>query len=253
MPKTEKLVSLGTLCAPASQILYIREQKGIVSPFSWQKTTPEIVLNILQDDFVTLLNKDKYAYNIKDGLTHFHSHTNTSTSSGLREYLARRHEYGPLHTYEQFNELIVAEPGYHLVFPHTDPLKNLNDYEKLKAQCAYLKACLNTDSGFGYIMNILGPYEYHADTLIGIREMIPEDCKFFVCLMKNKQDFEPELNKDNIYYGAFDIGDHTKRLMTPSARSPKLNFLEKWKPHETAHAYGMAEEYTKMIDKIFYS
>ena len=106
MPKTEKLVSLGTLCAPASQILYIREQKGIVSPFSWQKTTPEIVLNILQDDFVTLLNKDKYAYNIKDGLTHFHSHTNTPTASGLREYLASRHEYGPLHTHEQFNELI---------------------------------------------------------------------------------------------------------------------------------------------------
>lgn len=232
-----KLVSLGTLCSPATQIVFRREQGGIVSPFSWQRSTPEIVLNTLQDDFVTLLNRDKYVYNIQNDYTHFHSRTNTPTASGPRTVS---------------NELMVGKLGYHLSFAHSDPLKNLDDYQKLEAQCRYLRECLNTSDGVGYLMNIFHPYKHYSDALVGIRKMIPEDCKFFVCLMKSKQNLAPELNEDNIYYGAFSIGDHTKRLVIPSPKYPKPNFLDKWKPCDFAHAYGMSEEYTKMIDKIFY-
>ena len=232
-----KLVSLGSLCSPATQIVFRRGQGGIVSPFSWQRSTPEVVLNILQDDFVTLLNRDKYVYNIQKGYTHFHSRTNTPNVSD---------------PYTITNELIVGELGYHLSFAHSDPLENLDDYQKLQAQCDYLKKCLNTSDGVGYLMNIFQPYEWYTDVLVGIRKIIPEDCKFFVCLMRKEQNLAPKLNEDNIYYGAFDIGDHTQRLVIPSAKYPKPNFLDKWKDYDGAHAYGMSEEYTKMVDKIFY-
>jgi hypothetical protein len=177
-------------------------------------STPELVLNILQDDFAKLLDKERY------------------------DYIPWKNKFKP----EMKRKLATnLGPGLgELVFAHSDPLKNLDDYLKLKAQCDYLRRCLNTDSDLGYIMSIsFGPYEKHKEALVGIRKIIPKNCKFFVCRMEQGQNFEPTLTEDDIYYGAVDIGDGWAQGSA-------------YADDQRVRAYGESDEYTKMIDKIFY-
>ena len=204
-----KLVSLGVQCTPASHIKFGRKEGGIVSPFAWSISTPEIVRNILQNNFKTFLNRDKYSY-----------WTSPSTNL-LQRFLGQK------------KVLPVSEDG--VKFSHSDPIKKDSDYEKVKAQCEYLKECLNTPSGFGYIMSIFRPLEKHRNDLIEIRSMIPADCKFFVCYFNKKSiNTEPDIIFNDIYYGAINVKDL------------------KFKDGERARAMGTCEEYTKMVDKIFY-
>jgi len=120
------------------------------------------------------------------------------------------------------------------VFAHSDPLKNPDDYLKLEAQCSYLRRCLNTDNDLGYIMSIpFSPYEKHKEALADIRKIIPKNCKLFVCCMEQGQNLGPTITEDDIYYGAVDIG---------GAEWGDLR----------VRAYGESDEYTKMIDEIFY-
>jgi len=200
-----RLVSLGTNCAPGVQILRERKQRGVASPFSWQVCTPELVLNILQDNFTKLLDKERYtAYT---WWTEKENRLMADLGSGFGKF----------------------------VFAHSDPLKNPDDYLKLKAQCSYLRRCLNTDNDLGYIMSIWRhqPYKKHKEALVGIRKIIPKNCKFFVCCMEQGQNLGPTLTEDDIYYGAVDIGG------------------AEWGDMRV-RAYGESDRYTRMIDEIFY-
>ena len=195
-----KLVSLGGQCTPAQHILRKRNGSGIESPFARAGTNPRIVSNILQDNFKTFLDRDKYSY---------------WTSPSNKRVLP------------------ISEDG--VKFAHYDPIKKDSDYEKVKAQCEYLKDCLNTPSGFGYIMSIFRPLEKYRNDLIEIRSIIPADCKFFVCFFNKKSiNTGPDIIFNDIYYGAINVKDL------------------KFKDGERARAMGTCEEYTKMIDKIFY-
>ena len=195
-----KLVSLGVQCTPAEYILLKRKESGIGSPFSRTGTSPRIVSNILQDNFKTFLDRDKYSY-----------WTNPR------------------------NKKVLPVSEDRVRFSHSDPIKKDSDYEKVKAQCEYLKECLNTPSGFGYMMSIFCPLEKYRNELIEIRSMIPADCKFFVCYFNKKSiNTEPDIIFNDIYYGAINVKDL------------------KYKDGERARAMGTCEEYTKMIDKIFY-
>ena len=195
-----KLVSLGTQCSPAVQIKLKTKESGIESPFARTGTNPRIVSNILQDNFKTFLDRDKYSY---------------WTSPNTKKVLP------------------VSEDR--VKFSHCDPIKKDSDYEKIKAECEYLKECLNTPSGFGYIMSILRPFKKYENELMEIRSMIPADCKFFVCYFGKKAiHTEPDIVINDIYYGAINIKDL------------------KFKDGLRARSMGTCEEYTKMIDKIFY-
>ena len=195
-----KLVSLGVQCTPAEYILQKRKESGIGSPFSWTGTSPRIVSNILQDNFKTFLDRDKYSY---------WTNPRSKRTVPISEDEAR--------------------------FVHCDPIKKDSDYEKVKAQCEYLKECLNAPSGFGYIMSIFRPLKKCRNELIEIRSMIPADCKFFVCYFNKRSiNTEPDIIFNDIYYGAIDVTDL------------------KFKDGNRARAMGTCEEYTKMIDKIFY-
>ena len=202
-----KLVSLGTQCSPAVQIKLKRKESGIESPFARTGTNPRIVSNILQDNFKTFLDRDKYSYWTRPKT----KWTRPNTKMVIP----------------------VSEDG--VKFSHTDPIKKDSDYEKIKAECEYLKECLNTPSGFGYIMSILRPFKKYENELIEIRSMIPTGCKFFVCYFGKKAiHTEPDVVFNDIYYGAINIKDL------------------KFKDGLRARSMGTCEEYTKMIDKIFY-
>tara|TARA_B100000287_G_scaffold230036_1_gene216735 strand:- start:221 stop:811 length:591 start_codon:yes stop_codon:yes gene_type:complete len=195
-----KLISLGTQCSPAAYIKFKRKESGIESPFSRTGTNPRIISNILQDDFKTFLDRDKYSYGTKP----------------------RSKKIVP-----------ISEDGVR--FSHCDPIKKDSDYEKIKAECEYLKECLNTPSGFGYIMSIFYPFKKYENELMEIRSMIPADCKFFVCYFNKKLiNIEPDIIFNDIYYGAINVKD--------------LKFEDGLR----ARSMGMSKEYTKMIDKIFY-
>ena len=220
-PLSPKLVSLGTQCTPASHIKLRRRQRGIVSPFSWSYTPPEIVLDILQDDFKTLLNRNKYFYKTISRLARNSMTPHPPTPRPSSNKRKRPHPH--------------STTG--LIFAHSDPISNSNDYLKLKAQCDFLRKCLNSNSGYGYIISIFSPYEKHKDALIGIRKIIPKACKFFVCYTQQKENFDPVLTEDDIYYGAVHIEDWRDRGWPLAAK---------------AQAVGYSQEFTEMVDKVFY-
>ena len=97
-----KLVSLGTQCSPAVQIKLKTKESGIESPFARTGTNPRIVSNILQDNFKTFLDRDKYSYWTRPKT----KWTRPNTKMVIP----------------------VSEDG--VKFSHTDPIKKDSDYEK---------------------------------------------------------------------------------------------------------------------------
>jgi len=221
-----KLVSLGGFCIAQNHIRKVRKQEGAASPFSRVLTKPDIVVDILNDDFKTFLNKDEYIYG---------AHPKT----GVR----------------------VAWSADGARFSHSDFDTIPGEHEKLKSQCDYLRDCLSTKTGFGYLMIIYWhDYEYYKSSLVQIRKIIPEDCKLFVCAIRWYGNFGPTLTEDNIYYGGIELpeanciwwkkkNEYSKGItMKQDERDPD-NVREKV---FSMAPYGISPEYNEMVDKVFY-
>jgi hypothetical protein len=216
-----RLVSLGTNCISGVQIKFIRNQTGLVSPFTWSLCPVEKVLSIIKDDFNTILDKDEYV--TTDGRPSWRDGINQVGGGGY------------------------SMPGSTcgIEFPHSNPAHNEDDYAKLKAQCTYIKECLSQPCDIGYMLTMFHNYESKRETLISIREIIPKDCKLLVSQVNIGENSEPELNDDNIYVTSLDIGDYTARLN--GRKQPGL--LRKG---ERARGYGISPEYTKIVDTVFF-
>lgn len=202
-----RLVSIGTSCISGIHIKYIHKQRGLVSPFTWTLSTIENINTAIESNFNTLLDRDNYS-----------SHTMTNLENEIEPF-------------------ILSVCG--TKFIHSNPLYSKDHYDKLKAQCGYIKECLSQSHDIGYMMTIFHRYEKKRSGLRDIRKAIPKDCKFLVTQVNCDINSEPLLNDDNIYVASVDIGDYTKRVD------------EGGKQYGRAKAYGISPEYTEIVNAVF--
>ena len=202
-----RLVSIGTSCISGIQIKYIHKQRGLVSPFTWTLSTIENINTAIESNFNTLLDRDNYiSYTIINS---------------------------------QNKRQLVIQSVCGTKFLHCDPLDNKDHYDKLKAQCRYIKECLSQSRDIGYMVTIFHSYEKKRNGLRAIRKVIPKDCKFLVTELNCGINSEPLLNDDNIYVASVDIGDYTKRVD------------EGGRQYARAQAYGVSPEYTEIVNAVF--
>ena len=187
-------------------------QTGLVSPLGWTISTIESIDAVIRSNFNTLLDRDNYVSYIK-------------------------------HSRHTGKEVLGIQTVCGTKFIHSNPLDNKDHYDKLKAQCSYIKECLSQSRDIGYMITICHSYEKKRSGLKAIRKVIPKGCKFLVTQIEHGGNSEPQLNNDNIYVASVDIGDYSKRVNLEG---------KQYGYYDRAKAYGLSPEYTEIVNSVFY-
>ena len=140
-------------------------QTGLVSPLGWTISTIESIDAVIRSNFNTLLDRDNYVSYIK-------------------------------HSRHTGKEVLGIQTVCGTKFIHSNPLDNKDHYDKLKAQCSYIKECLSQSRDMGYMITICHSYEKKRSGLKAIRKVIPKGCKFLVTQIEHGGNSEPQLTND---------------------------------------------------------